>query len=329
MSTIPWRAAALALLTAAPLAQAQPPGVKPRFVECDPARPDLPCTPAPKALDAPIKPLDVTDRMALPPGKVSLDLTQNLILGDPRNAIPTGLDTRLPAIEACLQRLGPQMTTGMGATAVDLKIDATGKQVAATIHGAKPKTQACLDAALKGLTFPAGRARMGVVKLLIPPPALKPIPNTTDALIWTAPGDKMRFMVTVQRVRIADGRWRLAFKGRITADAKRGVARGSLRHNHSYLQRSGRSKNGFSLQTSAGVDRCLEPGQMETLAADGRHSIAKGEMYSAQVYFLAGDCESGTGRYEVGTVQLDGRTSDPPVLRAIPTWSYRLHARHK
>lgn len=274
-------------------------------------------------------PVDVTRRMQLAPGKVSLNLEKNLILGDPKNAVLPVLKTRLPAMEACLQRVGPALTSGKGPRAMDIRISPQGALEMVRISGSA-RTNTCLRTALKGVRFPAGRKRMGIVDLAIARPAPLRIAPAVDTLVWTAPGDRLGFTVRAQRVQTPDGRWRLDLEADIRADGlPRGIGAGSLRHNHSYLTRQKRTKNGFSLQTSAGAERCLKPGESATRTSKGVHAIAQGEQYSAQVFILAGDCKTGTGRYEIGTVQLDARNGMPPELRAIPTWSYQLHARHR
>lgn len=275
-------------------------------------------------------PFDVTDRMAAPPGKVSLNLTENFILGDPQSQVTEALRAHLGPIEACLQALGPRMVEGTPVGPVDLRISKTGRLESLKVQGGLARTSDCMRRVLAPVQFPFGRTRSGLVELAIARPAPPPIPATVDAIRWTAPGEQLRFAITARRVREPDGRWRLALEGAVTAHgAARGVGTGSLRHTHSLRQADGRSKNGFSLQQSAGVDTCLKAGESTTLTARGVHPVGPGELYSAQVYVLGGDCASGTGRFEIGTVQLDGRAGNPPVLRALPTWSYRLHEQHK
>ena len=278
---------------------------------------------------APPAPMDVTAHTQAAPGKVSLNLQENLVLGDPTNAVLPALAKRLPAIETCLQRLGPAMLAGTGPTAIDLEIDAGGALTRLSLpHQA---TRACLRTALNGISFGAGRKRMGLVKLTVAEPVLPPIPATVDAVRWTAPGTNLGFTITARRVTLPSGRWRLILDGEIEAKgASRGVGESAIRHSHSFLLASGRSRNGFSLQTSGGkVERCLKPGERVTHTTKSAHTIGPGELYSAQVFMLAGDCETGQGRYEVGVVQLDARGEGAPVLRAMPTWAYRLFNRNR
>jgi hypothetical protein len=271
-------------------------------------------------------PMDVTAHMQAQPKTISLDLKENLLLGDPYGDTHKALGAQLPAIEKCLGALVPAMVEGRGPTSMDLTIDKAGKVERMRVH---PTVDGCLRPILDGIAFKPGRKRFGLIKLRIPQPKLPAVPAGTDAVQWSAKGKDMAFVVTARRVREATGSWRLVLDARITAEAPRGVAAASVRHNFSLLQASGRAKNGFSLQTSAGVDRCLKPGEVFTQTRKGAHPVAKGEMFSAQVFILAGDCKTGEGRYEIGTVQLDGRSAHPPILRAMPTWAYRVFERHR
>lgn len=273
-------------------------------------------------------PLDVTRYTQAPPGKVSLNLDENLILGDPMNGVLPRIRPHLPAIEGCLQRMGPALLQGTGANAIDLGIDATG--TLSRLSVAHDQTRICLRKILSKIEFGPGRKRMGLIKLTVAERALPPIPPSVDAVRWTAPGTHLAFTITARRQTLPNGRWRLTLHSDIEAKgAPRGVGELALRHSHSFLKANGRSLNGFGLQTSAGVDRCLQPGERLTQNTKGQHTIGRGEMYSAQVYMLAGDCETGRGRYEVGVVQLDARGKGIPVLRVMPTWAYRLYKRHR
>ncbi|MGK0362694.1 MAG: hypothetical protein ACI9U2_005015 [Bradymonadia bacterium] len=287
--------------------------------------------PAPLGAPPPLNtapPLDVTAYTQAPPGKVSLNLTENFILGDPMNGVLPRIQPHLPGIEVCLQQLGPALLLGAGASAIDLAIDATGKLSRLSV--AHDATRICLRKVLNGIDFGIGRKRMGLIKLTVAEPSLPPIPSSATAVRWTAPGKHLGLSVTARRVKLANGRWRLTLEGDIEAQgASRGIGEASVRHNHSFLNASGRTLNGFSLQTSAGVKRCLKPGERVTHVTKSAHTIGPGELYSAQVFFLAGDCATGRGRIEVGVVQLDARGKGAPVLRAMPTWAYRLFKRHR
>lgn len=271
-------------------------------------------------------PMDVTAHMQAAPGVISLNLKKNLLLGDTRGTTLTTLAQHLPAIEGCLAKLRPVLMKGMAPTSMNLSLTAAGAVERMSVHAS---VDGCLRPVLDGIRFEAGRKRFGMIKLRVAEAPQAPVPAKTDAVRWAAKGESMDFLTTARRVPDADGAWRLALETRITAHAPRGVGASTLRHNSSLLLADGRVKNAVSRQTSASVDQCLTPGAVFTQSAQGAHPVQRGEMYSAQVFILAGDCTTGEGRYEIGTVQLDGRRAWPPVLRVMPTWAYQVFSRHR
>jgi hypothetical protein len=262
---------------------------------------------------------DITDEMNQAPS-LSLDLESNRILGDPYNGVLPVMKTRREALDACLVSL-TSIEGGVAPTFITVTITDAGRLEKVNIYGSgAEKAEQCLLSVLRGLDFGSGQERWGDVRIVSGAPQHATRDPAADELTWTTEAGGFAFLMAATRKPLEDGRWTLEIRATATALLEqRGVGH-SLRTNTKLVNPDGSSENSFSMQDSTTVTRCLAPGESETFVGTpmGYDALSPGMRFEALAYMLGGDCDTGKGRWAVGTVHLDWTTGERPLLRATP-----------